>query len=343
MSTERVFHPVTELTNSWFWEEELEHVPEPEWLLEQTLPKRSINMLFGEFNTGKTFLALDWALSIAAGWDWLGKKSQQGDVLYIASEGDPGNLAQRVASWKTERGRNVPLPVLFYADVMSITGVGDLMDQAKSDGLRPSLVIIDTLAMALDDEENSNTVMNNAIKELRSLQTYEVDDEHYEVTFLLVHHSGWADDGRPRGATAMPAGLDNVIGMKPGKAEGHLEVWMYKGKNMDKLGWGRPVFKLEEVGDSVVLRYQDVATVKKDTLKSGALGAGVGYVVAFLTENPGEEFTQADIRKWEDPDKPDRLKSVVKGGIETLLSAGYLEQLPGQAKYREKVGIDEWS
>ena len=213
----------------WFFEEELHSVEPPPWLVEDMLPLRSVNMLFGESNIGKTFVALDMAAHIAIGKPWLGHDVEESDVLYIASEGDPGNLGLRMQAWRDFHEIEFPVPLLFYTDVVSLQkDARDLIDGAVARGLRPRLVIVDTLSMALDDNENDNQVMNDLIKSLRSVQTYiDTDGNEQELAWLLVHHVGWGDNGRPRGGSSMPAGLDFVMGIKP-LTEKTVELFSYK-------------------------------------------------------------------------------------------------------------------
>ena len=63
------------------------------------LPERSFTMMYGAPGTGKSFLAIDMALSVANGLPWHGYETKQGAVLYIAGEG--------VAAWASA-GRRGP-------------------------------------------------------------------------------------------------------------------------------------------------------------------------------------------------------------------------------------------
>ena len=47
-------------------------------------------MIFGQPASGKSFLAVDLAASIATGRAFQGLKTQKGDVVYIAGEGYRG-------------------------------------------------------------------------------------------------------------------------------------------------------------------------------------------------------------------------------------------------------------
>ena len=320
---------------SWFTESELHEVEPPPWLLQGMLPLRSVNMLFGESNIGKTFVALDMAAHIAIGKPWLGREVEESDVLYIASEGDPGNLGLRMEAWREFHGIDFPVPILFYTDIVSLQhDARDLIDGAVARGLRPRLVIVDTLSMALDDNENDNKVMNDMIKGLRHVQTYEVDGETHELAWLLVHHVGWGDNGRPRGGSGMPAGLDFVMGIKP-ITEKTVELFSYKAKNAAKF---MPLgFEEHEVADSIVLKYLPVEETK--ILKSKAKGTETSSIIADFQSwtyvngplaDAGAEFTQAMFRKAFD--LPDSKKSTVSNIFKDHVASGAI-RITGKDKY----------
>ena len=50
---------------------------------------------------GKSFVALSFALCVAAGREWLGHKVKQGRVVYVAAEGGRG-MHKRVRAWRKE-------------------------------------------------------------------------------------------------------------------------------------------------------------------------------------------------------------------------------------------------
>ncbi len=87
------FHKITDILS----------LPDPEWLIENLLVKGSFAVLFGAPGVGKSFLALSWALSLAAGKPWLDRAVIGGPVVYIAAEGF-GGLKLRVAVLLSHEG-----------------------------------------------------------------------------------------------------------------------------------------------------------------------------------------------------------------------------------------------
>lgn len=55
-------------------------------LIEGVIGRNSTAVLFGDSNSGKTFLAIDLASCIASGAAWMGRRVVQGLVIYLATE-----------------------------------------------------------------------------------------------------------------------------------------------------------------------------------------------------------------------------------------------------------------
>ena len=77
---------------------------EPPWLIDGFIHETEIGAFWGAPGTGKSFVALDWALSVATGQPWLGRYPViQGPVLYMCGEGAP-SLAKRIDGWMAAHG-----------------------------------------------------------------------------------------------------------------------------------------------------------------------------------------------------------------------------------------------
>jgi AAA domain len=72
----------------------LAELPTPTPLIDNVLDKGTVALLYGKWGTGKSFIALDWAASVATGRNWQGRPTERLRVLYIAAE---GRLAYRPA------------------------------------------------------------------------------------------------------------------------------------------------------------------------------------------------------------------------------------------------------
>lgn len=172
--------------------EDLENMPQPEWLLENKLPEGQ-TWVYGEPGVGKTFVSLDWAASVAA---------RDNTVLYFVGEGVKG-FSKRVIAWKKAHD---------YADLTKfyvIPVAPQLLDKHSLEAFhevvkkyQPRLVVIDTFARAaVGADENSAKDVGRAIAELDMV--FRVHD----TSSLVVHHSNKAG-GSERGSGAIRGAAD---------------------------------------------------------------------------------------------------------------------------------------
>jgi hypothetical protein len=172
----------------------LHTIPPLTWLVDREIPTAGLSVMYGESGTGKSFLALDYALRIA----------QSNGVLYIPSEGEAG-YRKRVAAWcEHHRMPEGGLQFLF--------GAFNLIDPGQIETLnidlqymRPSLVVVDTLAMAMiGGDENSTRDMGMVMAACRQLA------RQSGTAVMLVHHIGRGGQ-HERGSTALRGNADTMI------------------------------------------------------------------------------------------------------------------------------------
>lgn len=182
---------------------------QPQWLIEDILEEESLIGLIGSSGSGKSFLAIDMACSIASGMLFHGRATTLGTVLYVASEGKRG-LTTRVEAWCHKYGinsKNLDLHISKQKLPMhDNNAVRDVLDEANLIG-NVRLIIIDTLARSFGGHnENSTQDMNHFISNCDKLKT-----EHRSI--MIVHHSGHSAE-RARGNSAFYAALDAELSVK---------------------------------------------------------------------------------------------------------------------------------
>ena len=184
---------------------DLPNLPQPQPLIDDTLDRNTVALLAGHRATGKSFIALGWAASVATGTRWQGRDAESGRVLYVASEGAEG-LHARLAAWEWawHNGRTVagfdvwPHPV----NLGSTADRRDLAELCGENGY--ALVVLDTLARcAVGLDENSARDMGIVV------DTADAVKRAAGSTVLLVHHTG-KDKTTVRGSSALEAGVDTV-------------------------------------------------------------------------------------------------------------------------------------
>ncbi len=193
---------------------DVKDLPPPSYLIDPILPAGGLAVLFGRSSIGKTFVALDMALCVATGTDWLdGYPVKKGTAVYVMAEGT-GGLGRRIRAWEIAHSiainadaRFVPEPVQLK-DPQEVKKFIALLKQLPGDPA-PVLVVIDTLARCfLGGEENSAKDMGlfiaggDAIRKATS------------ATVLVIHHPGRKED-HERGSTALRGAADVVMVTEP--------------------------------------------------------------------------------------------------------------------------------
>jgi hypothetical protein len=172
---------------------------EATWLIHNVIEANVLAVLAGPRASFKSFIALDWAMRIAAA---------DNPVVILSGEG--AGLGRRVEAWMQEHGKGRDLEELQLMALESVANLNAdeemlMLQQAIDEaGIRPALVIVDTFSkFSAGLDENSNQEVSEYLSKLTiGLR------ERYTATVLLVAHSGHGDAKRPRGASALMANPD---------------------------------------------------------------------------------------------------------------------------------------
>lgn len=223
------------------------------WAVKGIIPQRGIGFIYGASGTFKSFLALDYALHRVYGLPWLGRKTVQGNVVYLAAEGGAG-LLRRIQAWHKDHGMDwttcpmrvviTPLTLRTEATVLreailetGLTNVGD--------------VIVDTMSQTYSGSENSN----DEVAEWMRIVGLELRDA-LDCNVLIIHHSGHVATERPRGASAILANADYCLGVFRDGAALISTVEFAKIKDSDRppdalFALARVVIGTDEDGDEI--------------------------------------------------------------------------------------------
>ncbi len=216
--------------------DDLMALPALRWRVKRLLPARGIAAIYGPSGSGKSFLAIDLAISICLGINWFRKKCNATSVVYLALEGAVG-IKNRVKAWELERGRK--LPHNFYVitqafDLTQNTDVQAIIDIAPHE----SVVIIDTLNRATPGrDENSSSDMGLILAGAKLIE------QGLEGLVLLVHHTGKDQNKGLRGHSSLHAALDAEIVVKVDKNK--IRTWGV-GKLKDEKDFESFGFRLEQ-------------------------------------------------------------------------------------------------
>jgi len=202
----------------------------PPQLVDGVLEEDSVVALVGPPNCGKSFLALDWACSIATGLSWQGRAVAEGPVVYLAGEGRPG-LQRRLSAWQQQFGIISPNRMQIstkgadLTDLESVKAIARSLEKiAERNGEEPKLIVIDTVARHFgESDENSTRDMNKFIGLLDELRRI------WSCAILLVHHSGKDAARGARGSTALRGAVDVEYAL--GSTDGVMTLSCTKSKD----------------------------------------------------------------------------------------------------------------
>ncbi len=181
------------------------------WLIKRYLEQHSMALIFGAPASGKSFIAIDMACSIATGTAYHEQKVTQGAVFYIAGEGT-NNIRKRLKAWEVTNGISLsqyPLyvsscPAQFYDENAAQEVEQAIETLSHNSGVKPALIVIDTLARNIGaGDENQTKDMNIFVSHVDAVK------DKWQATALIVHHTGLQEQNRARGSSVLKAALDH--------------------------------------------------------------------------------------------------------------------------------------
>lgn len=184
----------------------IEPVLTSNYMVKGWLDRNCLSMFYGPSNAGKTFVALDVAMHIAADKPWRGLKVNGGPVLYIAAEGGAG-IRNRIAAIKHDRPDLAAAPFTLLPVGLDLHGQGDALAVCEiMPDDNPALVVVDTLArsMGVGDE---NTARDAAM----FIRNCDLIRQATGAHVMVIHHTGKDEDRGARGSSALRAAVDNEI------------------------------------------------------------------------------------------------------------------------------------
>jgi len=158
-------------------------VPPRQWLVHGLVPQKTVTLFSGDGGTGKSLLALQLAVAVAAQTAWVGKTVNTGRAIFLSAEDDNDELHRRLADILTAEGRDyddlsgLTLRSLAGEDaLLAVETQTALMQSAlfkeldkRSTEETPALIVIDTLADVYPASENDRAKVRQFVGILRGL------------------------------------------------------------------------------------------------------------------------------------------------------------------------------
>lgn len=184
----------------------------PQELIEGMLIENRMSVVYGDSNTGKSFLALDMAAHMTLGLKWFGRQVRQGAVLYLAAEA-PKSIQDRARALEEKLGQK--LDNLFITDcpidiwdangsTTAVIHTADMIERTY--GVKIRLIIVDTLARAMGGgDENATKDMGVLVKHSDLIRAAS------QAHVMFIHHTGKDTAKGARGSSALRAATDTEI------------------------------------------------------------------------------------------------------------------------------------
>lgn len=216
-------------------------------LIEGLLIRSSMAVIYGDSNSGKTFLAIDIGAAVAMQIDWMGRNVEGGMVVYLATE-SPASVRNRLRAYQKHHECQVQnfvivsSPINLYDGAADTAAVIDLIARLETElGVKCELIIGDTLArMSAGANENSGEDMTVVLKHLDRIK------DRAKAAVMLIHHTGKDAAKGMRGWSGLRAAVDTELEVTCNDTSGTRTLEITKQRDMGGKG-DRIGFRLEAV------------------------------------------------------------------------------------------------
>ena len=309
-----------------------------EWLVHGLIPQKTVTLFSGDGGTGKSLLALQLAVAVAAGRGWIGKAASEGSVIYMSAEDDDDELHRRLDDILRADGRTyddlkgLTLRSLAGEDaLLAVDSQVALMQtelfkelDARAADEAPTLLVIDTLADVYPANENDRAKVRQFIGILRGLALKR------DCAVLLLGHpslTGLSSGTGSSGSTAWNNSVRSRLYLSRITDNGFEADPDRRVMTTMKANYGR-------VGEETHVKWQAGVFVAEasdqglDKLAQGAKAQRVFMKLLDMFTAQGRRVNHAPSANYapklfsEHPENERMTKRALKGAMESLLSSG---------------------
>ncbi len=244
----------------------LQPQPPIQWVVDQLISAGSINMIYGEGGSKKTWGMLAMAVSVALGKQFLNFKTRQGSVLIVDEESGPRRMLRRLGDALRGQQADLNTPVFCVSlaafDLGQPNDIGELHQLILS--TKASLVIIDALADVMPGKDE------NAVKDVQPvfLALRKIAEET-RAAILIIHHANKV--GGYRGTTAIKGALDLLVSVE------------------SRAGTPGITFKTEKARDTVASSFAASAV-----FMPGSFSLSAAEAAPTAETSPGDKFSTGE-------------------------------------------------
>lgn len=148
-----------------------------EFLVHDLITSNELQIIAAPPRAGKSLLSLGLVEAVASGKEFLGRPTQQGDVIYVNCEDGDSKLKERVLA----QGWDANIPVHWLTE-FNLSEWDKLLQVCEE--IKPRLLVIDTLtSVRSDDTDENSSKVANLLKPLKQAA------KRLNMAVILVHHT----------------------------------------------------------------------------------------------------------------------------------------------------------
>lgn len=183
--------------------------PEQTWLVKDRIPEGVITIA-GRPKIGKSLMALDLALSIASGGNFLNRQCKKGNVLFFALEDHPRRIQSRIKQFDVKTTQDIRFWFDFKYSPVNL----DLLQEVIQDN-NINLVVIDTFSKFFPEaDQNDHNQMIDALGSISKLT------QEMNISLILIDHHRKQQLGSSNdpiedlfGSTGKSSQIDTCLGL----------------------------------------------------------------------------------------------------------------------------------
>ena len=168
-------------------------IPDTDFIVPGLIPECGLGLIIAPPKTGKSWLAMDIAISVATGTPLLGVESKQAETLYLALEDFDKRIKRRMLKVAGADEDRQDLGKFYHAEAAPTTegGLTEELDKHLRKHPDAKLVIIDTLQKVRGNAKRTESAYQYDYRDVGILQAYAITRQ---ICLILVHHTRKARD-----------------------------------------------------------------------------------------------------------------------------------------------------
>ena len=347
--------------------DEMLALPDPEWMVEGLIMRRTSALAFGKSNSFKSFVAIDIGGSVATGQAWHGHAvAKAGHVLYIATEGALGIAKQRIPGWMEAHAVPAELRsnLKLYPREIALDDPNAIAEILQSCAVEVAhrglargervwtdqnprgafdLIVVDIFGASMNGSEITDETARAWVRNINEIM------RQVGCAVLTVAHTGWADETRARMHTHFWGSYDTRLKLVGDKDNLTTVLTVDRHKDADSSGeWG---FRLDVVptptgGTTLVPRLCDDVEKGQKRRVSGKPAVALQALSDALLHHgrtiAGPNYPSCQvvaIDQWKamcgshgltESDNPDALKKAFQRAKDALIEKGLVRQFDNQ-------------